>query len=251
MLHGAQRLIHLFCSVSGRNQSLWLDNSWKRGPNTSKKESSWVDNSWSRGPNAPNNKSWVEESWLSNDPETQVSTRTNQSTSYFEEEDNDDTYEDGTYDGGTYKDDNEDHSYAAQSWLTPLPSYDSVLQPEPLWQPYYMEQYEHDIETVDKLQHVGTFGLKPPYQFGTHQDDPLAKEYTKLDPQVLVIASSVMAGQQRGHQFLSSRHPAVVSKTNATIYDLRDVVDIDSWRKTGPLPYGTMPTAPDTSFDES
>ena len=40
-------------------------------------------------------------------------------------------------------------------------------------------------------------------------------------------------------------------KTNACIFHLRDVVDIDSWRKTAPLRYDTMRTAPDTSFDET
>ena len=114
-----------------------------------------------------------------------------------------------------------------------------------------MEQYEHEIETVDQLQHLNTFGMKPPYRFGTHEDDPLAKEYNKLNPQVLFISSSLMAGQRRGHQFLSSRHAAVVWKTNATIYDLRDVVNIDSWRKTASFAYETMRSAPDTSFDES
>ena len=72
----------LFCSVPGWNQS-------------------WVDNSWRGEPNAPKNESWVDQSWESNAPKTQASTRTNQSTSYIEE----DTYDDGTYDDGTYDDD--------------------------------------------------------------------------------------------------------------------------------------------------
>ena len=114
-----------------------------------------------------------------------------------------------------------------------------------------MEPYEHEIETVDKLGHLRTFGMKPPYRFGTHKDDPLAKEYTKLDPQVLVIASSLMASQPQGHEFLSSRHAAFVSNTNATIHELRDVVEIDSWRKTAPFPYERIRSASDTSFDES
>ena len=58
------------------------------------------------------------------------------------------------------------------------------------------------------------------------------KGYNKSDPQVLVITLSFMAGQQRGHQFVSSGYAAVVSKTNATVYDLHDVVDIDNWPKT-------------------
>ena len=60
-----------------------------------------------------------------------------------------------------------------------------------------------------------------------------------------------MAGQRQAHQFLSSRHAAVVSRTNATIHELRGVVDIDSWRKTAPFSYETMQSAPDTSFDEN
>ena len=111
-------------------------------------------------------------------------------------------------------------------------------------------QYNREVETVDELRHLGTFGMKPPYRFGTHEDDPLASEYTKLDPQVLVIASSAMAGQRRGHQFLSQRHAAVVSNRNAAIRQLRRVIDIDSWHRTAPFPYNTMRRAPDTSFDE-
>ena len=163
----------------------------------------------------------------------------------------DDSFEDGTYDGGIYNDGNEDNPYAMQSWSSPPPSYDSVCRREPLWQPYYMEQYEHEIETVNELQHLGTFGMRPPYRFGTHEDDPLAREYTKLDPQVLVIASNIKAGQREGHHFLSLLHAEVVSKTTSTIFDLRDVVDIDSGRKTAPFPYYTMRSVPDTSFDES
>ena len=114
-----------------------------------------------------------------------------------------------------------------------------------------MEQYEHEVVTVDELRHLGTFLMKPAYRFGSHEDDPLATEYTKLAPQVLVIASSAMACQRRGHQFLSPRHTTVVSRTNATIRALRGVVDIDSWRKTAPFPYGTMQGVRDTSFNEN
>ena len=254
MLHGPERLIPLLWSVSGWNQSsydIWVDNSWKGGPNTSKKEASWRDHSWKGEPNAPHDESLVDQSWLSNAPRTQASTQTNQFNSYFKEDNDHDAYEDGTYDGGTYNDGNEDNSYAAQSWSTPPPSYDSVRRPEPLRQPYYMEQYEHEIETVGELQHLGTFGMKPPYRFGTYKDDPLGKEYTKLDPQVLVIAASLIARQRRGHQFLSSRHATGVPKTNAIICELRDFVNIDSWRKTAPFPYETMRSTPDTSFHKS
>ena len=103
-----------------------------------------------------------------------------------------------------------------------------------------MEQYDHEVETVDELQHLSTFGMKPRYGFGTHEDDTLATEYTKLDPQVLVIASSAMAGQRRGHQLLSPRHAAVVSSTNTAIHELHRVIDIDSWGRTAPFPYEIM-----------
>ena len=140
MLHGVQRLIPLLCSVLGWNQSSWGDDLWKGRPNTSKNELWWKDNSWRGEPNAPSDESFVDQSWLPNALRLQASTRMNQSNSYFEEDDDDDAYEDGTYDGGTYNDGNKDNSYATQSWSTPPPSYNSVCRPEPLWQPYYMEQ---------------------------------------------------------------------------------------------------------------
>ena len=108
--------------------------------------------------------------------------------------------------------------------------------------------------TADDLglhQHLGTFGMKPPYRFGTHEDDPFASEYCKLDPSVLVIASGLMTGQREGHRFLSQQHAIVVPRTNACISDLRDVVDIEGWREIVPSSYESMQTAPDTSFDES
>ena len=74
-----------------------------------------------------------------------------------------------------------------------------------------MQQYDHEVETIEELRDLGKFGMKPPYQFRTHKDAPLATEYTKLDPQVLTIASSAMAGQRLGHVFLSERHAAVVT----------------------------------------
>ena len=68
---------------------------------------------------------------------------------------------------------------------------------------------------------------------------------------MLVIASSLMAGQQRGHHLLSPLHAELVSRTSATIFNLRDIVDIEGWRKTAPFPYETMRRAPHTSFDET
>ena len=101
--------------MSGCNPSSWVDNLWKGRPNTSKNESSWKDNSWKGDPNAPNDESGGDQSWLSNAPTPQASTRTNQSNSYFEEDDDGDAYGDRTYDGGIYNDGNDDNSYAAQS----------------------------------------------------------------------------------------------------------------------------------------
>ena len=75
-------------------------------------------------------------------------------------------------------------------------------------------------------------------------------EYTKLEPSVLTIASSAMAGQRAKHVFLNERHGAVVTETNATITDLGKTINIDSWGGTAPFPYNMMRSAPDTSFDE-
>ena len=73
-------------------------------------------------------------------------------------------------------------------------------------------------------------------RFGTQKN----AEYTKLDPQVLTITSSTRAGQRRGHVFLSDRHAAVVTSTNAAITRLRKTIDIDNWGRTAPFPYETM-----------
>ena len=59
-----------------------------------------------------------------------------------------------------------------------------------------------------------------------------------------------MARQQQGHVFLSERHAAIVTSTNAAITELRKSIDIDSWGRTGPFPYETMRSTPDTSFNE-
>ena len=78
----------------------------------------------------------------------------------------------------------------------------------------------------------------------------MKSECTKLEPSVLTIASSAMAGQRARHVFLNERHAAVVTKTNATITDLRKTINIDSWGRTQPFPYEMMRSAPDTYFDE-
>ena len=90
----------------------------------------------------------------------------NQSDSYY--------YNDDDEPWPLESDDEENYAYdATQRWSTPPPSYDTVPAPERLWQPYNMPQYNHEIETVDQLRHLGTFGMKPPYQFGTHEGDPM------------------------------------------------------------------------------
>ena len=146
--------------------------------------------------------------------------------------------------------DDEDYAYTTQSWSTPPPSYDTVPKLESLWPPYNLQQYNHEVETIEELRHLCRFGMKPPYRFRTHEDDPLATEYIKLNPQVLTIALSAMAGQRRGHVFLSERHAAVVTSTNAAITELRKTIYIDSWGRTAPFPYETMRSAPHSSFDE-
>ena len=123
-------------------------------------------------------------------------------------------------------------------------------QPESPWQLYHMRQYKHEVETIENLPHLGTFRMKPSYRFGTHEDDPLATEYINLEPSVLSITSSAVAGQRGCHVFLSERHAAVVTNTNAAITDLRKTIDIDSWGRAAPFPYDTMRSAPETSFDE-
>ena len=122
--------------------------------------------------------------------------------------------------------------------------------PESKWQPYNMPQYNHEIETIDELRHLGTFALKPPYRFGTHEHDPMKTEYTKLEPSVLTIASSTMAGLRKPHTFLSKKHYEVVSNANAAIVELGKTICIDSWGPAAPFPYEMARSAPDTSFDE-
>ena len=253
MLHGIRRLIPFLCAAPG-----WVDSSWTSRPNTWTSRPSRDGPSWGSNTRKPNNSSynnndeavlndWVDQAWQSNAPKTQASTRTNQLDSYYYNDDDEPWLE---------SDDEEKHLYepsafdAAQSWLTPPPSYDSVPMPEPLWQPYNMLQYNHEIETVEQLRHLGTIGLKPPYRFETHENDRMKTKYTKLAPSVLTIASSAMAGSRGKHAFLNERHAAVVTKTNATISKLGRTINIDSWGRTAPFPYELARSAPGTSFDE-
>ena len=80
-----------------------------------------------------------------------------------------------------------------------------------------MQQYNHEVETIENLRHLGKFRMKPPYRFGTHEKDPIATKYIKLEPSVLTIASSDMARQRGDNVFLSERHAAVATNTNAAV----------------------------------
>ena len=75
-------------------------------------------------------------------------------------------------------------------------------------------------------------------------------EYIKLEPSLLTIASSAMAGHRGRHMFLNERHAAVVMKTNATISELSKTINIDSWERNAPFFYELARSAPDKSFDE-
>ena len=111
--------------------------SW--GPNTGEPNTSSYNNN---NDTAPNN--WVDQSWQSSAPRTPASTQTNQSDSYYYNDD------DEPYPLDPWSKGEEDYAYdATQSWSTPPPSYDTVPKPEPLWQPYNMPQYNHEIETVN------------------------------------------------------------------------------------------------------
>ena len=115
MLYGVRRLIPFFCSASGWVDSSWTlrMNTWTSRPNTSRNEPSWggepntVYNS--NEDTAPNDESWVDQSWLSTALRTQTTTQTNQSDSYIEQDDDDEDY------GDLPDFNNEDYTYATQS----------------------------------------------------------------------------------------------------------------------------------------
>ena len=254
MLHGIRRLIPFLCSAPG-----WVDSSWTSRPNTWTSRPSRDGPSWQPNTGEPNSSSynnnhdaayndWVDQSWQSNAPSLQASTRTNQCDSYYYNDDHEPwPLESNNEEEYPYKPSAYD---ATQDWSTPLPRYNPVPVPEPQWQPYNMPQYNHEIETLEQLRHLGTFGLKPAYQFGTHKDDPRKSEYTKLKPSKLTIASSTMAGQRARHVLLNECHAAVVTKMNATISELGKTINIDSWGRTASFPYELARSTPDTSFDE-
>ena len=64
----------------------------------------------------------------------------------------------------------------------------------------------------------------------------MKSEYTKLEPLVLTIAPSAMAGQRARHVFLNEDHAAVVTKTNATITELGKTINMESSGRTAPFP---------------
>ena len=121
----------------------WVNSSWTSRPSTWTSRPSRNRPSWGEEPNtgepntfnhnnnddaAPND--WVDQSWQSNAPRTQATTRTNQADYYY--------YNDDDEDYGDLPDawsDDEDYAYTTQIWPTPLPSYDTVLTPGSLWQP--------------------------------------------------------------------------------------------------------------------
>ena len=112
------------------------------GPNTGEPNTSSYNSNEDAAPN-----DWVGQSLQSNARRTQASARTNQSDFYYYNDDDED-YKDLP---DAWSDDEDDYAYATQSWSTPPPNYDTVPKPEPLWQPYNMPQYNHEIETVDQL----------------------------------------------------------------------------------------------------
>ena len=63
---------------------------------------------------------------------------------------------------------------------------------------------------------------------------------------MLVIASISV----EEHRFLNHPQAHVVSKTTVCIHNVREVVDMDSWRATAPFPSECMQAAPDTSFNK-
>ena len=142
-------------SKGGKGAPGWVDSSWTSRPNT------WTSRSSRDKPGTGEPKvedDWVDQSWHSNAPKTQASTRTNQSDSYYHDDDHYDDAEPWPLES----DDEEEYPYEPV-WSTAPPSYVSVPVPESKWQPYNMPQYNHEIETIDELRHLGTFGLKPTY----------------------------------------------------------------------------------------
>ena len=110
-----------------------------------------------------------------------------------------------------------------------------------------MEAYENKLESVDELQHLGEFRIKPHFRFGTHEEDLLAHLYSKPDLNVLVIASNLV----EEHHFLNQRHAHFVSWTGACINDPPEVIDIVGTQPhLSPLsPCELLPTRPSTKAE--
>ena len=100
---------------------------------------------------------------------------------------------------------------------------------------------------LPSLQHLGKCGTKQSYRFGTHEEVKLAPLHSKLDPNALVIASDSKSLEKR----LDLQHEQLMSITRASIVDLRDTIDMDSWRETAFFPIKNMQAGPDTSFEEN
>ena len=107
-----------------------------------------------------------------------------------------------------------------------------------------MEAYEKELQTVDELQHLGEFIMKPPYKFWTHEEDPLHRLYSKLDP------NGITSNSVEEHHFLNQGNANDVSRTRVCIWDLREVIDMEIWRPTAAFTFESMQPAPDKFFDE-
>ena len=115
------------CSAPG-----WVDSSWTSRPNT------WTSRPSRDEPGTGEPKvadDWVDQSWHSNAPKTQASTRTNQSDSYYHNDDHNDDNEPWPLES-----DNEEEYPYEPVWSTAPPSYNYVPVPESKWQPYNMPQ---------------------------------------------------------------------------------------------------------------
>ena len=125
--------------------------------------------------------------------------------------------------------------------------YDEVCRQEFFWPPYYLAGPRKEFEAVNAFQHQGEYGVKPPYRFGTHEEDTLAELYSKLHPNVLILRPNSVSK----HKMFNAQHEQLISTTRTCIVNLRNTIDMDGWRKTACLSIELMQTAPGTSFDEN
>ena len=87
--------------------------------------------------------------------------------------------------------------------------------------------------------------MKLPCRFGTHEEDLLARYYSKLDPNMLLFASDLISK----HKPLNPQHAHLISTARACIDNLRETIDMEDWRTTASCPMYRMQAAPHTSFD--